>query len=147
MIFVIFTCPFMMNIKANFESCNNGIGQYSFYKDNVLNTTFGNVAHRKNSSIFAFINWAATKSTRIYMNSGVSYVDLSNKNLDLKNHGWQGNMIIFRNEKCGSLVYPVTGRFSWILLPLSFSAKRAKRTGNPENSTSSLLFLLPTSIS
>jgi len=89
-----FTPKFMMNIKANFESCNNGIGQYSFYKDNVLNTTFGNVAHRKNSSIFAFINWAATKSTRIYMNSGVSYVDLSNKNLDLKNHGWQGNMYL-----------------------------------------------------
>lgn len=53
----------------------------------VLYTTYENIGHVQGTYLTAYINWNATKSTRIYTNSRLSYTDM-NDGGTLKNHGW-----------------------------------------------------------
>ena len=53
----------------------------------VLYTTYENIGHVEGTSLTAYINWNATKNTRIYMNNRLSYTDM-NDGGTLRNHGW-----------------------------------------------------------
>ena len=54
----------------------------------VLYSTFENIGHREGTSLTAYVNWNATKNTRIYANSRLSYTDMDNGET-LRNHGWE----------------------------------------------------------
>jgi outer membrane receptor protein involved in Fe transport len=95
LVYNMFTSKWMMNLTLSEDICNNAIGSYSFYDDNgLLNTTYGNILRNHQTSLFSYINWNATKTTRIMMNGGLSYVDLKSTKLDMRNHGWQGNIML-----------------------------------------------------
>ena len=53
----------------------------------VLYTTYENIGHVQGTYLTAYVNWNATKNTRVYMNNRLSYTDLSDGGT-LKNHGW-----------------------------------------------------------
>ena len=53
----------------------------------VLYTTYENIGHVQGTYLTTYVNWNATKNTRIYMNSRLSYTDM-NDGGTLKNHGW-----------------------------------------------------------
>ena len=53
----------------------------------VLYSTYENIGHVQSTYFTAYVNWNATKNTRIYMNSRLSYSDM-NDGGTLKNHGW-----------------------------------------------------------
>ena len=53
----------------------------------VLYTTYENIGNVKGTYLSTYVNWNATKNTRIYMNGRLSYTDL-NDGGTLKNHGW-----------------------------------------------------------
>ena len=53
----------------------------------VLYTTYENIGHVQGTYLTAYVNWNATKSTRIYMNNRLSYTDM-NDGGTLRNHGW-----------------------------------------------------------
>ena len=53
----------------------------------VLYTTYENIGHVQGIYLTAYVNWNATKNTRVYMNNRLSYTDLSDGGT-LKNHGW-----------------------------------------------------------
>lgn len=53
----------------------------------VLYSTYENIGNLKRTYLTTYVNWNATKNTRIYMNSSLSYTDL-NDGGTLKNHGW-----------------------------------------------------------
>lgn len=53
----------------------------------VLYTTYENIGHVEGTSLTAYINWNATKNTRIYMNNRLNYTDM-NDGGTLRNHGW-----------------------------------------------------------
>ena len=68
--------------------------RYSYYKDNVLYSTYDNIGRRQNTSLSLFASWAVTPKTRLTLNSTTSYVDLSAGALGYKNSGWQETFMI-----------------------------------------------------
>ncbi len=93
LVFNMYTPKLMLNAKLTQSFCNNGIEQYSFYKDNLLNTTYGNVGKRSLTSLNLYASWMPLKDTRLFMNSSVSYSDLRSDALDASNNGWQYNFM------------------------------------------------------
>ena len=53
----------------------------------VLYSTYENIGHIEGTSLTAYVNWNATRNTRIYMNGRLSYSDMDNGGT-LRNHGW-----------------------------------------------------------
>lgn len=53
----------------------------------VLYSTYENIGNNKETSLTAYINWNATKNTRIYMNNRLSYTDMDDGGT-LSNNGW-----------------------------------------------------------
>ena len=93
LVFNMYTPKLMLNARLTQSFCNNGIEQYSFYKDNLLNTTYDNVGSRSLTSLSLYASWMPFKDTRIFMNGGVSYSDLESKALDATSNGWQYNLM------------------------------------------------------
>ena len=93
LVFNMYTPKLMLNAKLTQSFCDNGIEQYSFYKDNLLNTTYGNVGSRSLTSLNLYASWMPLKNTRLFMNAGVSYLDLHSDALDASNNGWQYNFM------------------------------------------------------
>jgi outer membrane receptor protein involved in Fe transport len=91
LVYNIYTPKLMVNAKLNQSICNNAIEQYSFYKDNLLNTTYGNIVKRNLTSLNLYASWMPLKNTRLFVNGGVSYSDLRSDELDARNSGWQAN--------------------------------------------------------
>lgn len=81
----------MMNIRLSHTLTNNGIEQYSFYEDDLLNTTYGNIVRRNQTGLNVYGSWMPVKDTRLFVNGGVSYTDLRSTELDARNSGWQAN--------------------------------------------------------
>ena len=93
LVFNMYTPKLMLNAKLTQSFCDNGIEQYSFYKDNLLHTTYGNVGSRSLTSLNLYASWMPLKDTRLFMNGGVSYLDLHSDALDASNNGWQYNFM------------------------------------------------------
>ncbi|MBQ8657003.1 MAG: TonB-dependent receptor [Prevotella sp.] len=93
LVFNMYTPKLMLNLKLTQSLCNNGIEQYSFYRDNLLNTTYGNMARRNLTSFNVYASWMPLTDTRIFMNGGVSYTDLHSDALGASNSGWQYNLM------------------------------------------------------
>ena len=91
--FSSFTAKLMYNLSLQQSICDNQISEYSFYQDNLLHTTYGNIVKRRNTGLNLFVNWLALPKTRLMANGGLSYVDLRSSQLDQRNHGWQGNIM------------------------------------------------------
>lgn len=53
----------------------------------VTYSTYENIGHSEGASFNTYINWNATKRTRIYINSTLYYTDMDNGGT-LHNHGW-----------------------------------------------------------
>ena len=53
----------------------------------VLYTTYENIGHRQGANLNTYINWNATKNTRVYFNGQISYTDMDDGGT-LSNHGW-----------------------------------------------------------
>ena len=88
-----FSQKLMMNFALHQTFCNNQISQYSFFADDVLNSTYGNVVKMRNTSLTGFVNWLVAKNTRLMLNGGLNYIDLRSEEVDARNHGWQGNIL------------------------------------------------------
>ena len=94
LVYNLFTPKWIVNLTLRQGICDNAIESYSFYKDNVLNTTYGNVVKNRQTGLNAYVNWNAGPKTRIYMNGGVSYVDLKSEVIGISNNGWQANVML-----------------------------------------------------
>lgn len=62
------------NVSADFSWINNGIGLDEFITDgDVINTTYGNIAHQRNLSLNLYSQWSVTAKTRWMVNGGASW--------------------------------------------------------------------------
>lgn len=93
LVFNLYTPKFMANLNIRQSITDNGISQYSFYEDELLHTTYGNVVRSRNTNASLWANWMLAPKTRLFMNGGISYVDLRSRALDAHNAGWQANMM------------------------------------------------------
>lgn len=92
--YATFSSKFMMNIGLTQSLCDNRISSYSFFEDGMLYSTFGNIVKERNTSLNLFMNWLALPKTRLMLNGGATYVDLRSDQLNQRNHGWQGNLMV-----------------------------------------------------
>lgn len=85
-----------LNLNATLTNAytGNGIESYSFMEDGVMNTTYGNIVKRNNTSLSTFINWRPWNKTSFMLNGGVSYVNLKSHELNASNKGFQANMMV-----------------------------------------------------
>lgn len=90
--FNTFSRKFTASLTLGQTLCNDGIEQYSFVSDGVLNTTYGNVAKSRQTFLNVFVNWSPVAKTRLTLSGRVAYADLRSDALDRSNHGWQANV-------------------------------------------------------
>ena len=93
LVYNLFTPGWVVNLTLRQSMCNNGIEQYSFYEKNILNTTYGNITRNHQTGLNAFVNWNLSGKTRFTLNGSVSYANMKSKRLDMRNSGWQGNVM------------------------------------------------------
>jgi outer membrane receptor protein involved in Fe transport len=94
LVFNSFTQKFVLNATLRYSFSNNGIREYSFYDDNIMNTTYGNIVKSKRTRLNVYSNWTATKSTRIIFNGSLAYNDFRSSQLDQKAHGWTAHGMV-----------------------------------------------------
>ena len=82
----------MLNATLGHTISNDGISEYTFTEDGVLNTTYGNILKSNATRLNLFANVNLGKTTRIYMNAGVSYNYDRSKELDYSNKYWSWNL-------------------------------------------------------
>ena len=94
LVYNMFTPKLMVNVNLHHNFVDNGISQYSFYdSNNLLNTTYGNVVKRHQTGISGYVNWLATKDTRLFFNGGLNYTDMRSDALGQSNSGWTANIM------------------------------------------------------
>ena len=91
LVFNQYSSKLMLNLNLSHNFTDNAIEQYTFDDGQYLNTTYGNIVKRHQTALSGYVNWLAHKNTRLFLNGGVSYVDLRSDVLSYKNSGWQAN--------------------------------------------------------
>ena len=84
---------FNTNVSYSFQ--NNGIESVLRKNEdnNVLYSTYENIAKRNDINISSYINWSPNRKIRLYANMRGGYSDIkSNDNLDQKNDGFTGSI-------------------------------------------------------
>ena len=94
LVYNMFSQKLMMNVNLRHTYTGNAIEQYSFYDNNLLNTTYGNIVQRNQTGVNGYVNWLATKDTRIFFNGGLNYTDLRSDVLNESNGGWQATAML-----------------------------------------------------
>lgn len=94
MVVNFFTPAIMCNLNLRYALTDNAIEQYSFMKDNLLNTTYGNIMKRETTSASLFASALLHKNTRIIANASANYNSLHSDVLDKSHRGWQYNMML-----------------------------------------------------
>jgi len=95
LVYNMFTSKLMVNLNLHHNFTDNAISQYSFYdRDNLLNTTYGNVVKSHQTGMSAYVNYLLTKNTRLFLNGAVNYTDLRSDALAQANSGWTANAML-----------------------------------------------------
>ena len=93
LVYNLYSTKLMLNVNVHHNFTDNAIEQYSFFDGTLLNTTYGNIVKRHQTGANIYVNWLLAPKTRIMLNGGLNYNDMRSSVLDLKNSGWQGNMM------------------------------------------------------
>lgn len=92
-VFNHFSQKIILNATAHYNITGNAIEGYSFYdKNNILNSTYGNVARRSNAGVNAMVIYNI-KTTRLMINAGLDYNDIYSETRSLHNKGFSGNAL------------------------------------------------------
>ena len=59
-----------------------------------MNTTYGNVVKSHQTGLSGYVNYLATKNTRLFFNGGLNYTDMRSDVLAQSNSGWTANAMI-----------------------------------------------------
>ncbi len=94
LVYNMFSQKLMLNVNLRHTYTGNTIEQYSFYDNNLLNTTYGNIVKKNQTGVTGYLNWLATKDTRLFFNGGLNYTDLRSDVLDANNGGWQATAMM-----------------------------------------------------
>ena len=99
LVYNIYRQKIIFNATLRQTIANDGIEQYSFYRDNVLNTTYGNIVDRRQTALSLFASWSVTSNTRLVLNGGGSYSTFRSAQLDESNSGWAANATLSLQQK------------------------------------------------
>ena len=95
LVYSAYTPKVMVNATLRYSYTGNGISSYSFYdENNLLNTTYGNIVTSQSTGLNAYLMLNPTNKTRIMINGGLTYSDISSAQLDQSNSGWAYNLMV-----------------------------------------------------
>ena len=95
LVYNLFNPKLMVNLNLHHNFMDNAIAQYSFYdSNNLMNTTYGNVVKSHQTGLSGYVNYLATKNTRLFFNGGLNYTDMRSDVLAQSNSGWTANAMI-----------------------------------------------------
>ena len=95
LVYNLYSPKWIVNLTLRETLTANGISSYSFYdRNNLFNTTYGNIVRTSITGLNAFVNWNAGPNTRIFLNGGLNYTDLSSAVLDQHNSGLSYNAML-----------------------------------------------------
>lgn len=67
-----------MQLSANYSLSNNGVAPVIFVDDdNIINSTYANVGHRRDVSLAGYIQWSITGKTRLMLNASATWARAS----------------------------------------------------------------------
>jgi len=95
LVYSLYTPKVMLNATLRQSYTGNGISSYSFFdSNNILNTTYGNIVTTSSTGLNAFLMINPTNKTRIMINGGLTYSDISSAQLNQHNNGWSYNVML-----------------------------------------------------
>ena len=95
LVYSIYTPKVMLNATLRQSYTGNGISSYSFFDDNnILNTTYGNIVTTSSTGLNAFLMINPTNKTRIMINGGLTYSDISSAQLNQHNSCFSYNVMV-----------------------------------------------------
>lgn len=87
-----FILPVQMNISLGYSYADKLIQEYTFLgADNVAYTTYGNLGHRNQGSLFAYFAYPIISGMRLSVNGGVTYAAYKAVKVGVDNSGWGFN--------------------------------------------------------
>jgi len=93
LVYNTFSPKLMVNATLRHSFGNDGITSYNFYDDGgIYNTTYGNIIKSRETGLNLFVNWTASKATRVFANTSLSYCDMRSRQISAANYGWQGSV-------------------------------------------------------
>ena len=84
----------MINSTLSHSLAHDGISEYTFTDNDIMNTTYGNILKSNSTRLSLFANVNLGKTSRIYLNGSVSYNYLRSKELDYSNKYWGYNIML-----------------------------------------------------
>ena len=94
LVYNYYSSKVMVSATLRHSYTGNGISAYSFYdSNNLLNTTYGNIVTSRSTGLNGYVMFMPGSKTRIMLNGGVSYDDLSSATLGQANSGWSYNLM------------------------------------------------------
>ena len=84
-----FSQHFNINLGLNYNYVGNGISGYSFVRDGVRESTYGNIVEQQTVFLSAWLNWNPTAKTRFTLNMSGAYDNYKSDVLGEKNDGFR----------------------------------------------------------
>ncbi len=98
MVFNNYSQKLTFNLTLAYDYAGNQIYNYSFLdKNNLLNSTYGNIVQRQQTSISTFVNYLLFSKTRLTLNASADYLDMrtiKTAQINQSNYGWQATAFL-----------------------------------------------------
>lgn len=89
-----FSAQFSVNANLSYRYVGNGIESYSFMKDGVQETTYGNVGKTHQTTLSVWANWNPGSKTRLSVNLSGDHFVMRSEELAADNRGFSGNLFL-----------------------------------------------------
>ena len=99
MSFSYFKPKLSVNVALSQSLSNDGLSQYSFIKEGVQHTTYGNILHSKNTVLNTYLNWNIVPGSSLNFNISGMYGDFSSNTSAQHNSGFSGNGFLGYNQR------------------------------------------------
>lgn len=83
------TPKLVLSLRMTERFSRDGISEYSFYEDGVLNNTYGNIVNRNTTGLDLYANYNISSKTRVYVNGDIDYTVFRSDILGQGNRGWE----------------------------------------------------------
>lgn len=77
----------VLNTSASYSWANNVLTEINTFENGFINSTYANTGKQHTSSLNAYLQWTATKSTQLVVNGAIEHIKYSNIQ-NLTNQGW-----------------------------------------------------------
>lgn len=87
-----FTLPVQLNFTLSYNYTDKMILEYQYLgADDISYTTYGNLGHCNQGSLFAYLAYPINQSMKLSANAGCNYTDYKSGRVGVHNYGWGWN--------------------------------------------------------